>query len=235
MDTTLISTQLLDLPDDILLIILENLFKFPALGNAWPHDEWEKTFSPRSDNDEEDQTSRAQANSGLNFFHDVIINYEAFTSDDFKNFRLTCKRCYTLLDSFSRFSTKLPEIQRYMLVIEKPWSDGSVYKTNSATVQLALEWIDKYDSNELWSPDASPAVSELGLQAISSYPQGNIFDLITVAHKFQHRALREAGCKAIANMIRGKTPREIRATFNIENDIIEEEEPDLRDNPWLNY
>lgn len=31
-------------------------------------------------------------------------------------------------------------------------------------------------------------------------------------------------CKTVANMIKGKTPEEIRKTFNIKNDFTEEEE-----------
>lgn len=31
-------------------------------------------------------------------------------------------------------------------------------------------------------------------------------------------------CGAVANMIKGKTPEEIRVTFNIENDFTREEE-----------
>ena len=38
----------------------------------------------------------------------------------------------------------------------------------------------------------------------------------------------------VANMIKGKTPEEIRKTFNIRNDFTPEEEAKVRaDNPWL--
>ena len=35
---------------------------------------------------------------------------------------------------------------------------------------------------------------------------------------------RDVGCKTVANMIKGKTPEQIRQTFNIVNDFTPEEE-----------
>jgi hypothetical protein len=35
---------------------------------------------------------------------------------------------------------------------------------------------------------------------------------------------RDVGCKTVANMIKGKTPEEIRKLFNIVNDFTPEEE-----------
>ena len=35
-------------------------------------------------------------------------------------------------------------------------------------------------------------------------------------------------CKTVANMIKGKTPEEIRKTFNIKNDFTPEEEETVR-------
>ena len=38
----------------------------------------------------------------------------------------------------------------------------------------------------------------------------------------------------VANMIKGKTPEEIRKTFNIRNDFTPEEEENLREqNTWM--
>lgn len=37
-------------------------------------------------------------------------------------------------------------------------------------------------------------------------------------------AVRDVGCKTVANMIKGKTPEEIRKLFNIVNDFTPEEE-----------
>ena len=39
---------------------------------------------------------------------------------------------------------------------------------------------------------------------------------------------RDVGCKTVANMIKGKTPEQIRQTFNIVNDFTPEEEVGLK-------
>jgi S-phase kinase-associated protein 1 len=45
--------------------------------------------------------------------------------------------------------------------------------------------------------------------------------------------LLDAGCKTVANMIKGKSPEEIRKTFNITNDFTPEEEDQIRrENEW---
>jgi S-phase kinase-associated protein 1 len=47
------------------------------------------------------------------------------------------------------------------------------------------------------------------------------------------KALLDVGCKTVANMIKGKSPDEIRKTFNIQNDFTPEEEEQIRrENEW---
>jgi len=47
------------------------------------------------------------------------------------------------------------------------------------------------------------------------------------------KALLDVGCKTVANMIKGKSPEEIRKTFNITNDFTAEEEEQIRrENEW---
>src|SRR4051812_5925093 len=42
----------------------------------------------------------------------------------------------------------------------------------------------------------------------------------------------DTGCQVVANMIKGKSPEEIRRTFNITNDFTQEEEQIRRENEW---
>jgi S-phase kinase-associated protein 1 len=50
---------------------------------------------------------------------------------------------------------------------------------------------------------------------------------------FGSKTILDATCKAVADMIKGKTPEEIRATFNIKNNFTPEEEEQVRkENEW---
>ncbi|KAJ1362093.1 Skp1- protein [Parelaphostrongylus tenuis] len=63
--------------------------------------------------------------------------------------------------------------------------------------------------------------------------QATLFDLILAANYLDIKGLLCVSCKTVANMINGKTPEEIRRTFNIRNDFTAEEEKQIRkENAW---
>ncbi|KAH9613170.1 hypothetical protein KSS87_022154, partial [Heliosperma pusillum] len=58
--------------------------------------------------------------------------------------------------------------------------------------------------------------------------QSTLFDLILAANYLNIQNLLDLTCQTVADMIKGKTPEEIRKTFNIINDFTPEEEEEIR-------
>merc|ERR1712070_133223 len=70
-------------------------------------------------------------------------------------------------------------------------------------------------------------------QKFMQVDQEMLFEIILAANYMDIKALLDVGCKTVANMIKGKSPEEIRKTFNIQNDFTPEEEEQIRrENEW---
>jgi|SRR5665647_2212255 len=64
--------------------------------------------------------------------------------------------------------------------------------------------------------------------------QSDLFETNLAANYLDYPVLLDLTCKTVADMIRGKTPAEIRTTFNIKNDFTPEEEQNvIKENEWV--
>ncbi|XP_019170956.1 PREDICTED: SKP1-like protein 1A [Ipomoea nil] len=70
-------------------------------------------------------------------------------------------------------------------------------------------------------------------QKLVEVEQAELYALLTAANYLAISELKEKLVRRVADMIKGKTPEEIRKTFNMENDLSPEEEEEIRnENPW---
>lgn len=113
-----------------------------------------------------------------------------------------------------------------------------VSNVNSAILRKVLEWAEHHKDDPP-IPDDNENV-EKRTDDIPSWDvdflkvdQGTLFDLILAANYLDIKGLLDMSCKMVANMIKGKTPDEIRKVFNIPKDFTPAEEERVRkDNEW---
>jgi len=110
---------------------------------------------------------------------------------------------------------------------------------NEAVLRKVIEWCEHHrkdpvqtseDDNE--SRKKTTDIDEWD-QKFMQVDQEMLFEIILAANYMDIKNLLDVGCKTVANMIKGKSPEEIRKTFNITNDFTPEEEEQIRrENEW---
>ncbi|VDO31454.1 unnamed protein product, partial [Haemonchus placei] len=112
-----------------------------------------------------------------------------------------------------------------------------ICNVNGVTMKKVLDWC-AYHKND---PPLADDKSKTGTSEISAWDkqffsvdQETVFELILAANYLDISGLLDVACRVVANMINGKTPEEIRRTFNIINDFSPEEEARIRkENAWV--
>ena len=128
------------------------------------------------------------------------------------------------------------ESQTIKHMVEDDCADNGIPLPNVTSKILAkvIEYCKKHvDASK---PDDRPSNDE-DLKAWDTdfvkIDQATLFDLILAANYLNIKSLLDLTCQTVADMIKGKTPEEIRKTFNIKNDFTPEEEEEVRrENQW---
>ncbi|XP_023553541.1 SKP1-like protein 1A [Cucurbita pepo subsp. pepo] len=127
------------------------------------------------------------------------------------------------------------ESQTIRHMIEDDCADNGIPLPNVTSKILAK--VIEYSHKHVDASSADPRVSEEDLKAwdrdFVNVDQATLFDLILAANYLNIKSLLDLTCQTVADMIKGKTPEEIRKTFNIKNDFTPEEEEEVRrENQW---
>ena len=108
----------------------------------------------------------------------------------------------------------------------------------SAVMKNILEWCEHYKDTEFPDEDQEDdskksAPIDPWDKTFLNVDQEMLYEIILAANYLNIKPLLNSGCKIVAEMIRGKSPEEIRKTFNIVNDFTPEEEAAIRrENEW---
>ena len=120
-----------------------------------------------------------------------------------------------------------------------PQTPIPIPNVNDPVLRKVLEWCEKHRSDspvtaeeENDSRKKTTEIDEWDMKFMQ-VDQEMLFEIILAANYLDIKALLDVGCKTVANMIKGKSPDEIRKTFNITNDFTPEEEEQIRrENEW---
>jgi len=100
-------------------------------------------------------------------------------------------------------------------------------------VEMGRQNIPNPDAETEKGIETKPCVMNEWETEYCNIPQPDLFELILAANFLDIKPLLDLSCLAVANMIKGKSPEEIRKTFNIKNDFTPEEEEKIRkENEW---
>jgi len=110
---------------------------------------------------------------------------------------------------------------------------------NEQVLKKVIEWCEHHKDDPATAADddsdsrkKTTDIEEWD-QKFMQVDQEMLFEIILASNYLDIKPLLDVGCKTVANMIKGKSPEEIRKTFNITNDFTPEEEEQIRrENEW---
>ncbi|XP_059624692.1 SKP1-like protein 1A [Cornus florida] len=124
------------------------------------------------------------------------------------------------------------EAQTIKHLIEDDCADSIIPLPNVSSKILPM--IIEYCKKHIETPKSEEdALKTFEADFVKDIDQATLFDLILAANYLNIKSLLDLTCQTVANMFKGKTPEEIRKTFNIKNDYTQEEEEEVRrENAW---
>lgn len=103
---------------------------------------------------------------------------------------------------------------------------------DAKTLASMIEYCNAHYDGDASSSSAD-TVKEWDTNFVVGMSQSHLFAVISAANYLDIKPLLDLTCQRVADMIKRKTPGEIRKLFNIKNDFTPEEEEEMRrENQW---
>lgn len=106
----------------------------------------------------------------------------------------------------------MPSVNEYELV------NATGEPASNDVVALIFTYLDNHNKNVTSEPEVKPSDSKMQPWEEDFFRDvalPDLFNFILLANSLDIKPALNAGCKQVANMIKGKTPEEIRKTFQI--------------------
>jgi len=133
----------------------------------------------------------------------------------------------------------MSELVKTMAEGDKEEKEIPLPNVKSAVLNKVVAYMKYHVDNpakEIEKPLKSANMNEVVSQWDADFvdvDQELLFELILAANYMDIKPLLDLTCAKVASMIKGKTPEQIRKTFNITNDFTPEEEEAVRaENKW---
>ncbi|CDK29318.1 unnamed protein product [Kuraishia capsulata CBS 1993] len=112
-----------------------------------------------------------------------------------------------------------------------------ISSVRGSVMKHVLDWCEHYKNVDFPTNDDGDLIAEHPVsdwdKEFLTVDQEMLYGIILAANYFNIKPLLDRACQQVANMIKGKSPEEIRKTFNISNDFTAEEEAAIRrENEW---
>jgi len=133
----------------------------------------------------------------------------------------------------------MSELVKTMAEGDKEENEIPLPNVKSSVLKKVVEYMRYHADNpakEIEKPLKSANMAEVVSQWDADFvdvDQELLFELILAANYMDIKPLLDLTCAKVASMIKGKTPEQIRKTFNIVNDFTPEEEAAvIAENKW---
>ena len=128
-----------------------------------------------------------------------------------------------------------------MLEDAGPDEDIPLPNISTSVLELVIDYLSHYQDPTTAPPEIDKPLKTANFGELVPLwdftfvdkPHEVLFELILAANYLDIKGLLDLSAAKVASMIKGKTPDEIRRTFNIVNDFTPEEEAQIREeNKW---